>query len=560
MTPTRRSDEHAGDDFSLRTRKRKRKACKFWSFPGLDCVLSGAAISTKPIRVLLSKCFAAEKEARIRSSLRVPLPKRTLLTEFVCAGGHFDQCVGDIEDLLQTDSSPLLKVCSQTQRNMTRNRGMVLKARASVEWRLMQHVKRRTGYFQTVCVVDEGDDVQRQAFWSHLSHKRSCCLNVFEKRLKHSMQQAFDMHKVPQADQLKADTPLGQTLRWSGSTPPLLMISARETDHANLSNKLKAKYWWRQGLLPLCQDQLLERHRTMLPKRVWLKDRRGGRSRHVKQRRLNHHSASLPNMIGDISRLVNRSISKLQKSHERPSRPGGIYHLWRRQQLAIAKAAKPGKWSKLEMDDFDEQALKKWKTLPPDQRDSKRIRSGAAASSSKKQQKTPVASFNVAPLWPIATVDCPCSTFGLSKHMDEVDVGRPESLPLAGLRHLEELSRARMLAEHGSRAPNQLAHAKLGRNDALDPDAEPAKRKAKRDCSTLHFGVCRSDPLLRRPLFSKVAKSLYNACNRGIMGETLYMIIGIGQTICRDGLAARFLWPCWSLSKPQLMLLTEACF
>ena len=158
------SDEHAGDDFSLRTRKRKRKACKFWSFPRLACVLSGAAISTKPIRLLLSKCFAAEKEARIRSSLRVPLPKRTLLTEFVCAGGHFDQCVGDIEDLLQTDS-PLLKVCSQTQRNMTRNRGMVLKARASVEWRLMQHVKRRTGYFQTVCVVDEGDDVQRQAFW-----------------------------------------------------------------------------------------------------------------------------------------------------------------------------------------------------------------------------------------------------------------------------------------------------------------------------------------------------------------------------------------------------------
>ena len=271
------SDEHVGDDFGLRTRKRKRKACKFWNIPGLASVLSGAAISTKPIRVLLSKCFAAEKEARVRSSLRLPLPKRTILTELVGVGGNVDQAVGDIEALL-ADTSPLLKVCSQTRRNMTRNRGMVLRARASVEWRLMQHIKCRTGYFQTACVVYQGGNAQRKAFWSHLRHKRVCCLNVFGTRLKYSMQRTFDKHEVQLADQLKADMPLGQTIRWSASTPPLLMISARETDHAKLSNQLKAKCWWKQGLLPLCQDQLLQRHRTMLPKRVWLKDRRGGRS------------------------------------------------------------------------------------------------------------------------------------------------------------------------------------------------------------------------------------------------------------------------------------------
>ena len=106
----------------MRTCKRKRKACKFFESPGIGFSVSGAAISTKPIRVLLSKCFAAEKEARVRSSLRVSLPSHTILTEFVGAGGHVDQAVGDIE-ALQADTSPLLKVCSQTQRNMTRNRG-----------------------------------------------------------------------------------------------------------------------------------------------------------------------------------------------------------------------------------------------------------------------------------------------------------------------------------------------------------------------------------------------------------------------------------------------------
>ena len=213
------------------------------------------------------------------------------------------------------------------------------------------------------------------------------------------------------------------------------------------------------------------------------------------------------------------------------------------------------------MDDFDDKALQRWKTLPPDQKDAQRIRSGVPASSSKSQQKTRVTSFNVAPLWPIAAVDCPCSRFGLSKHMDDVDVGRPASLPQAGLRHLEEMSRAYMRAEHGPQAPNQLAHAKLSQNDALDPDAEAVKRRAKRDCSTARFGVCRSDPLLRRPLFSKtkrVANSLYNGCNS--MGEKLYMIMGIGQTICTGGRLARFLLPSWSLSKPHIMLFTEATY
>ena len=535
------SDEHAGDEFSLRTRKRKRKACKFWSTPFVASMLTGVAISTKPIRVLLSKCFAAEKEARVRSSLRSPIQKQTIITEFASAGGHFDDAVGELEALL-SDASPLLKLCSTADRDVTRNRGMVLRARGSVHWRLMRFVKRRTGYFQTVCVVDSNNDMDRQAFWSHLSTVGKCCLDVFGTRLKRRLQHGFDNHEISCVDQLIPDSTLGKAIRWSASTPPLLMISSRETDHANLSNKLKAKKWWKQGLLPLVQDQLLERHRTLLPKRVWLRDRRGGKSRFARKRRLNQHSAKPSHMIGDISRIVQNSLVNVKKSHERPSHPGGIYHLWRKQQLAVAKTARPGKWTKTEIDDFDDDARKRWIILPPDQKRAADIRSAVTAPSSRSDPSSASSSFAIASPWPIATIDSPCSSFGLARHMDAVDTDRTSSLPQAGLRPMEEMSRAYTFAKHGPRAPNLLAHAKLGPNDALNQDLDAFKRCAKRDCDTLHFGVCRSDPLLKRPLFSKmqrVAKSLYNGCS-GSMGQKLYMIIGIGQKLCSGGELARF--------------------
>ena len=50
------------------------------------------------------------------------------------------------------------------------------------------------------------------------------------------------------------------------------MISARETDHDSLSNKLKVSRDWQQGVLVPAQVQMIEKWRQLLPLRMAMQE------------------------------------------------------------------------------------------------------------------------------------------------------------------------------------------------------------------------------------------------------------------------------------------------
>ena len=120
------SEERVEDDIHVKKKKRKSKAVRLWKNKHTPSVFLTAGIASMPIRMLLSKMFAAEREARVSSALQEPREK-SLLGDFVADDGFIERADRELEELLD-DTSPLLKrFCSQRgeeQKVVKRNRGM----------------------------------------------------------------------------------------------------------------------------------------------------------------------------------------------------------------------------------------------------------------------------------------------------------------------------------------------------------------------------------------------------------------------------------------------------
>ena len=252
------SEERADDDIHIKKKKRKNKAVRLWKNPKTPSVFMAAGISSKPIRLLLSKMFAAEKEARISSTLQ-ETREGTLLGEFVADDGFIEKADQELEALLE-DTSPLLKrMCLQVgeeQASVKRNRGMLLRLQASFRWRILRRTRRQTGYVAFVRAVHSGKDTKSFCKEFMRPARKDCCYEpYFERRTKRLFARVDNGAELAMAP----SAPFRKALKWSANAPPLFMICARETDHASLSNKLKTGRAWSQGLIHPAHNQMLEK-------------------------------------------------------------------------------------------------------------------------------------------------------------------------------------------------------------------------------------------------------------------------------------------------------------
>jgi len=138
------SEIHDTDDFARKRRKREAKAGLFWARPETpERVLAAAAI-TQPVRELLSRMFAAERNARLfaggpeaREQLKAagfaPAEGHTYIGDFIKPGGYIcgtdDRIAALLEDGVLSDTR-LFAFQEGTDKAhvvLTRNRGMLLR-------------------------------------------------------------------------------------------------------------------------------------------------------------------------------------------------------------------------------------------------------------------------------------------------------------------------------------------------------------------------------------------------------------------------------------------------
>ena len=149
---------------------------------------------------------------------------------------------------------------------MTRNRGMLLRLKASFRWRILRRTRRETSYYAFVRALDSRAENATKSFCKEFERpaRKDCCFEpYFERRTK----RAFDKVDGGAEAALGPAAPFRKALRWSACSPPLFMICARETDHAVLSNKLKAGGRV-QSLFHPANTQTLEKWRGILPFRT----------------------------------------------------------------------------------------------------------------------------------------------------------------------------------------------------------------------------------------------------------------------------------------------------
>ena len=88
-------------------------------------MILSAGYASAPLRAVLSKMFATEREARILSTLQEALPKASLLGQFV--NTHFPAVMENMDSLLDDDSFLHRKMCGGTPASICRNRSFVLR-------------------------------------------------------------------------------------------------------------------------------------------------------------------------------------------------------------------------------------------------------------------------------------------------------------------------------------------------------------------------------------------------------------------------------------------------
>ena len=366
------SDEHINDDFSVKKAKRKKKSVQFFKRRQTPSIMLSAGIIAVPLRRLLGKMFAVEKEARLRATLQEPADpgSGSLLGDFVKEGsGHFEQTETELENLLD-DSSPLLKrMCEEIGAEagavIRRNRAMLLRAKGAYAWRIMRRVRRPIGFFAFVKTVDTGTAAASTGFCREFMKpsRKPCCLEpYFERRTQDLFKKLEKDFAQPPDVTMAPRSAFSKAIQWGASSPPVMTIVARETDHGNLSNKLKAKRLFTVGLRGLATDQMLERHLTQLPLRAAVVERMFD-SRDSKRRRFNQNWHQ-PDALPQIRDTVTQALASSGRSRAPSKHPAGLYVLWRNHQVRLAQMARPGVWTAEDMVELHTALLAKWKGLP----------------------------------------------------------------------------------------------------------------------------------------------------------------------------------------------------
>jgi hypothetical protein len=222
---------------------------------------------------------------------------------------------------------------------------MILRGIGGLKFRLTRKMKRKTGIYECIHSID---DFTEASFIDELMKSKKCCLEGYWELRVHN---AFKKHEqtlhIRPQDQLLPGSPFRELMQWVGSRHPLFVISARETDHADLVNKLRSSRWWCQGILPLMVDQQLERWLSILPKRVALTEGTMNKPKEqTKKKRKNQHTNEKPSMmLPEVIKLVNTALPELERQRQREGNRLGSYLAYRTDELKKAKLQSPGTWS-----------------------------------------------------------------------------------------------------------------------------------------------------------------------------------------------------------------------
>ena len=348
------SEEQITDSYHAKKTKRRSKAVRFWANRKATGLLIRIGITSKPIRDLLGKHFAAEREAKIRTTLQErDHPPPSLMGSFTRTGGHLDQAIAELNDLLGDNSPLLAKHCCPSVSAITTSRGMILRGIGRLKFRLTRKMKLKTCIYECIHSIDDSTE---GSFIDELMKSKKCCLEGYwELRVHNGFKKHEQTLHIRPQDQLLRGSQFRELMQWVGFRHPLFVISARETDHADLVNKWRSSRWWCQGILPLMVDQQLERWLSILPKRVTLTEGTMNKPKEqTKKKRKNQHTNEKPSMmLPEVIKLVNTALPELERQRQREGNRLGSYLAYRTDELKKAKLQSPGTWSIERVADFN---------------------------------------------------------------------------------------------------------------------------------------------------------------------------------------------------------------
>ena len=173
----------------------------------------------------------------------------SLMGQFSRQGGHLDQEIEQFESLLNEDSPLLRKHYSGSDNMLTVNRGLVLRGRVALKYRLVRRLNRKTSIFACIDAIDSGKDASHD-FTQAFMQSNVCCRAFFgERRVRRKWEaSAASEPPIQPGSQMKPGECFSKEMAWVSNKPPLYLLSAVETTHADIANKLKASAWWKEGL------------------------------------------------------------------------------------------------------------------------------------------------------------------------------------------------------------------------------------------------------------------------------------------------------------------------
>ena len=215
----------------------------------------------------------------------------------------------------------------------------------------------------------ETDDVDRarERGRTFMSCRECCAEGLFVK----PMQERARANNAVSPEEVLLSEEVKKLMDWSGMTPPILTISAMESNHAAFVNLLTSKGFARTGPRAVLLDTLMTRYRNRVDARLLLEIERllSKASLGVsdkKKKRQNQYGAPR-NMIGQIHAEVKRTKKQLTCQRQLPeaTRPQklGTRLFFEQVCLRAAKRNDPGKWTWEKMVAFRQRTANKWGTL-----------------------------------------------------------------------------------------------------------------------------------------------------------------------------------------------------
>ena len=164
--------EHRDDALPLRNRKRKKKAVKFWNKKGTKRLVTSLALISRPLMNVLYAIYHVEKLARLRTAAQVDVAGPSLLGgKFLAADGFFAAAEAELEQLLAPTSGLLHESCTHDAADVAESRAALLRAMASLKFRILDRTRRKGSFYDCVAAVDANTQECAEAFCSSLARQ-----------------------------------------------------------------------------------------------------------------------------------------------------------------------------------------------------------------------------------------------------------------------------------------------------------------------------------------------------------------------------------------------------